>query len=556
MAGLEQTVGHYRILDRIAAGGMGVVYRAEDLTLHRLVALKFLSPATSADEEYRARFLREARVAAGLNHQHTCTVYEVGEVTSEVDSNEAPDSIASPGTLFIAMEFIEGETLAARLSRAGRFSAHETLEVASQIAEGLSEAHARLIVHRDLKPQNVMVTPAGLVKIVDFGLAKPLRSVRNPGALTTTSEMISAELDEGAVIGTCAYMSPEQASRKVVDPRSDVFSFGIMLYEMLAGRLPFRGDTATVILAKILEAEPDPLPDGAGSEVSAGLARMVRKCLQKRPEDRYPDARHLVAELRSLHAHPSEGAATSWGGVQGWLAVGSILLLIVVGLAYAGVRRILHTREQVTSTSIDPSSIRSDAPVSTPSEDVVVNPGAALASEQNPRPQVAATPTAAPANSLARAPAGTPQPVEPPPPAPDTGTLVLDSSPPSSVTLDGTLIGITPLTIETGPGAHAVVMASADGRRWRGSVEMVAGERSLVRRDLGATGRLTITSDVWVDVSLDGGRPESTPVDFSQIAAGLHDLQASRPGYVTQTREILIEEGRTSYLRLKLEKQP
>jgi len=586
MSGIEKTIGHYRILNRIAAGGMGIVYRAEDLILHRLVALKFLSPDTSADEEYRARFLREARVAAGLNHQNTCTVYEVGEFGSAADLTEDPDSIGSPGTLFIAMEFIEGETLAAWLARTGRLSVRETLDVASQVAEGLAEAHTRRIVHRDLKPQNVMVARGGLVKIVDFGLAKPLRPVRSPGALMSTSDMISAELDDGAVIGTCAYMSPEQASRQTVDPRSDVFSFGIMLYEMLTGRLPFRGETPTVVLAKILEAEPDPLPSAANGEVPAQLARMVRKCLQKLPQDRYADARELVAELTSVRQHLPRGAAISSPLVlgwltsmrigprlparQSWLAVVAILLVIVGGLTY-GVRRILNTRQVVTAT-IDSSSIRVDSPVATVPSDAVAGvnrPDAVNVSQQNPRSQATA-PTVPPENSRAGAQvtgAEPPRPIvaasaptaagplEPRPPTPGTGTLTLDSSPRASVTLGGKLIGITPLTIETGPGVHALVMSSPEGGRWRGRVEVVAGESSLIRRELNAMGRLTITSDVWAEVSLDGGPPEQTPVDFSQIAAGLHDLRASREGYVTQTQEILIEEGSTSYVRLTLEKQ-
>src|SRR5262249_48608321 len=155
-----------------------------------------------------------------------------------------------------AMEFIEGDTLAATLERGRPLSARLAIDIALQLAEGLTEAHAQKIVHRDLKPLNVMITPGGRVKIVDFGLAKPIRSVQGERSLVSTSEMISADMGDGVVIGTCAYMSPEQAAGKEIDARSDVFSFGTILYEMLTGRLPFEGETATETLAKILEADP------------------------------------------------------------------------------------------------------------------------------------------------------------------------------------------------------------------------------------------------------------------------------------------------------------
>ena len=592
MSGIEQTIRRYRILGRIASGGMGVVYRAEDLTLHRLVALKFLSPDTTFDEEYRARFLREARVAAGLNHQNTCTVYEVGEVGSLTDSTGVPDSVASPGTLFIAMEFIEGETLASWISRAGRLSVPQTLEVGAQIAAGLSEAHRRQIVHRDLKPQNVMVAPGGLVKIVDFGLAKPLRPMRRPGSLASTSEMISAELDDGAVIGTCAYMSPEQASRKTVDPRSDVFSFGILLYEMLTGQLPFRGDTPTAVLAKILEAEPDFLPFSASREVPAPLLRMIRKCLEKQPEDRYADARDLVAELSSVTQHISGSAKSpallgawlpeSWisglSHTQTWIGVLAVLLIIAGGLTWVG-RRILNTPTEVTASPLPAAS--SDAnrletrsrSVSRSNPVSEIEPGPpAQASLPAAYPGTAATTKPTPPVPTSVAPR-VPRWIEPnasvaptsiatsaspvsSPAAQTMGVVSLESTPQASVTLDGKLIGITPLRLEAEPGGHLLVMTSPDGARWRGRVEVAAGAETAIRRELNATGRLTITSDIWAEVSIDGGPAEQTPVDFPRIAAGLHDVRISREGYVTHSREIVIEEGRASYLRIALEKQP
>jgi serine/threonine protein kinase len=292
------TINHYRILEKLSAGGMGVVYRAEDLILRRPVALKFLSPEIAADEERRARFQREARLAAAVNHPNTCTVHEVGQVDAIGSWMAAGEAVVPIGTPFIAMELVEGETLAAKLARSGRLPVREVLDLAVQAAAGLAEAHVHGVVHRDLKPQNVMVTPAGRVKILDFGLAKPFTSIHGTDAVISTGEMISADLGDGSsvVAGTVAYMSPEQALGRPVDPRSDVFAFGIVLYELVAGRRPFRGDTPTAIVAKILEAEAEPLPSSA-NDVPPLVVRIVQRCLQKRPEDRYQRTHDLAADL-------------------------------------------------------------------------------------------------------------------------------------------------------------------------------------------------------------------------------------------------------------------
>jgi serine/threonine protein kinase/tetratricopeptide (TPR) repeat protein len=306
------TISHYRIIEKLGAGGMGVVYRAEDLVLRRTVALKFLSPEIVADEERRARFQREARLAAALNHPNTCTVYEVGQVEAIDRGLAADDPLVPIGTPFIAMELVEGETLAARLARSGRLRTREVLDLAVQAAAGLAEAHVHRIVHRDLKPQNVMVTPAGRVKILDFGLAKPIAAIGRSETVLTTIDMISADLGEGSgvVVGTVAYMSPEQALGKPVGPRSDVFAFGTMLYELVAGRRPFRGDTPTAIVAKILEAEPAPL-SAAAADVPPALMQIIQRCLQKRPEDRYQDAHDLAADLNEVRRRVSTGFPTS-----------------------------------------------------------------------------------------------------------------------------------------------------------------------------------------------------------------------------------------------------
>jgi TolB-like protein/Flp pilus assembly protein TadD len=285
---------------------MGVVFRAEDTTLKRPVALKFLTqPAFGADEY--ARFLREARTAAALNHPSICTIHEVGEVQVGEEAILGEGRPLGVGTPFIAMELIEGSTLEASLKESGPLALDELLRVAVQIAEGLAAAHAKGIVHRDLKPGNVMLTPDRRVKLLDFGLAKPMGPAAAGDAVMTAAETVSAELTrDGRVLGTVAYMSPEQAMGKTVDSRADVFSFGIMLYEMAAGHRPFRGESSTSTLAKILEAEPEPL-DEKRNDLPAELLRIVRRCLHKNPDARYNDTRDLLVALNELRTETTSG---------------------------------------------------------------------------------------------------------------------------------------------------------------------------------------------------------------------------------------------------------
>ena len=530
---------------------MGVIYRADDLTLHRPVALKFLSHETASDEEYRARFLREARVAAALNHPNTCTVYEVGQVESAEDAG-ADDPVAPRGTPFIAMEFIEGETLASRLARVGRLASAEALDVASQIAEGLTEAHARGIVHRDLKPQNIMITPGGLVKIVDFGLAKPLQA-RSAHALVNTADMISADLGVATIVGTCAYMSPEQAAGRQVDARSDIFAFGTILYQMLSGEPPFRGDAATVILAKILETEPDTLA-ADGDVLHAALAAVARRCLEKLAENRYSDARSLLLDLenvRTLHGQAASSRRRSTIPVRSALLA---VALAAIGLIYAwndgsAIDTVRDPSKPTDAPPPDsPAASATQAPVDAPqpAPTGVIGRNAAITA-----PAASRKVTAPEASSSSETPLH-----EPPVVKANVGTLILDSDPKASVSVDGNLVGITPLTVDASPGTHQLVMTSPDGLRWRGRVDVTQGGETRVERNLGASGQLTITSEAWVEVSLDGGPTEQTPVHFSRVPAGLHELRAFREGFVTQTLEIFIEEDKTRHMRVKLERKP
>ena len=289
---IGQTLGHYRIDSKLGEGGMGLVYRARDLHLDREVAIKVLPTETVADPERKRRFAQEAKAASALNHPNILHIYDIS---------------AQDGVDFIAMEYVKGETLAQRIGRKA-LPLQQTLKYASQIADALTTAHRAGIIHRDIKPSNLIVSDKGVVKVLDFGLAKLMEpSEPNPGSPTESMKADSAPRTEvGTVVGTVAYMSPEQAAGKNVDARSDIFSFGTTLYEMVTGRRPFQGDTKMSTLAAIIHHEPPPPSEFAGA-LPPDLEKIIARCLRKDPERRAQHMDDVKLALEELKDESESG---------------------------------------------------------------------------------------------------------------------------------------------------------------------------------------------------------------------------------------------------------
>jgi|SRR5579871_758612 len=281
-------IAHYRVVSELGRGGMGAVYRADDLSLGRQVALKILPPDLAQDPARMQRFVQEARLASSLTHPNVAYIYEIGQ---------------HQGYWFLAMELVEGRPLSEKVL-CGQVPYSEILQIAGQVADALDDAHSKGIVHRDIKPANLMLTSRGHVKVLDFGLAK-----LEPGASREDTQLLTSA---GIVMGTAAYMSPEQALGRNIDHRTDLFSLGATLYEMTTGRLPFPGQNAQETILGILNAQPEPIAR-FNYDAPPEFERVVRKCLEKDPERRYQSARELLVDLRNLErdSNPASAAPLS-----------------------------------------------------------------------------------------------------------------------------------------------------------------------------------------------------------------------------------------------------
>ena len=325
---IGRTVSHYKILSKLGEGGMGVVYKAEDIRLHRTVALKVLPPELTRNRDAKTRFMHEARAASALQHHNICTIHEIDETPA--------------GQLFICMDCYEGETLREKIAR-GPLPVSEAVDIAAQIAGGLSEAHRAGMIHRDIKPANIMITRGSVAKILDFGVAKLAGQTK----VTRT----------GMTVGTAAYMSPEQAKGAEVDQRTDIWSLGVIMYEMLTGRPPFQGDVEPALLYSIMNQDPEPVT-ALRSDVPIELERVAMRSLAKNPDKRYESADDVLTQLKEIRAHQdllrTRGKWSLWRMRHRSAVRVAAIMLMAVAVAIAAIRFWPGRGETINSVAVLP----------------------------------------------------------------------------------------------------------------------------------------------------------------------------------------------------------
>jgi serine/threonine-protein kinase len=317
------TISHYKVLEKIGEGGMGEVYRATDTKLNRDVALKILPEQFASDSQRMGRFQREAEVLASLDHPNIGQIYGIEEAGQ---------------TKALVLQLIEGPTLAERIAQ-GPIPVEDALKIALQMAEGLEAAHEKGVIHRDLKPANIKITPEGQVKILDFGLAKALEWETPVADLSQSPTLTQAATQQGVILGTAAYMSPEQAKGRTIDKRTDVWAFGCVLYEMLTGRQVFAAEDISTVLARVLDREPDftPLP----ANLHPRLSDLLRRCLQKDAKLRYHDIADVRLDIQETSADPSGVLVQPTGDIVQapprpillWIAATALVSILIAGVA-------------------------------------------------------------------------------------------------------------------------------------------------------------------------------------------------------------------------------
>lgn len=548
--------GKYRIEARVGAGAMGAVYRARHLGLGAPRAIKVMKAELAADPAFVERFQREARLVESLRHPHLVTLHDFARL---------PD-----GTWYIVSELVEGETLATLLQRRGPLPAAEVAEILGQVVEGVALAHARGVVHRDLSPDNVMIGPGPgggrFAKVLDFGLAKDVVSPEKDPTRRTGSSVL---------LGKIGYASPEQmgslAPGEAIDGRADVFSTAAVAYRMLVGRLPWRSDSLQSYVHDLLIRPEADLHDEIRRHAPPAWHGFFVRGLSRDRARRTPSLLHLRSELLAAASGAAEeaetgplappGPAASVSAAPGGRRSARVRRIALAGVAAAVLAGVVAVLLPPRPSVPVADEIPITPPPSGPA--APAPPGRDLPETLPPRPALAGPVAGArevhPSRHRAPAVGDVAAPFEPAPePAPSEapGTIVVYSSPEALVSLDGQPRGRTPTTITLlRPGRHALSLATEDGQRSEESIELAAGQTVERRHAFPGFGSLAVLSDVWVEVRLDGGPLQQTPLYLRKVRAGRHTVTASKPGHRAQVLDVVVEEGKPKTIRIELQRE-